>query len=230
MKKKVLKFTTSLMMLFLFTNHVIAQRYSVGLAGGFGATNTGNVMFSRSFGFGANKKFFLAPAIRLGYASASTLDFISAPANITKEKSKIDTLSIANTGIIAANLALNIGYRFKDKFAVVFNIDLVGASFGSEQKSVFRPGEESRNQLITSRATTAKPTSTNVLLVGDNDIGTLTSALTLHYYLTKKVSVSLGAGFLFTEYKSALALGAANNDRFRYKSFQGVVGVNYYFY
>jgi len=229
MKQNLLKYSALVITLIFIINTTQAQRYSFGASGGFGQTNTGNVMLSRSFGIGANKKLFIAPAIRIGYASSSTLNFISAPAKITKDKDRIDTLSVGNTGIIAANLALNIGYKFKEKFALVFNIDLVGLSFGSEQKAIFLPGEASKNQLISSRATTAKPTSTNILLVGDNDFGTLNSALTLHYYLTPKISINAGVGFLFTEYTSNISLGAANNDRFRYKTFQGVLGVNYYF-
>ncbi|MDB4173578.1 hypothetical protein N9811_02090 [Bacteroidia bacterium] len=80
----------------------------------------------------------------------------------------------------------------------------------------------------TNNTGTAKPTAYNVLLISDNDIGMLNSELTFPYEVSKKLSVNAGATFLFTEYTTNNKIAYnSDNDRFRYKSLMGLIGINY---
>ncbi len=222
-------FTT---VLIIACNVLFAQeeKYALGLDIGIGATSSADLMLSRNFYLGAKKKIIIGPALRLTYASAGALDYISAPATITISPEKIDTVSFGNTATLSTNLAINLGYQFNSKLSFLFNIDVFGASIGKQQSGVFRPGTASQLALKTPSANNlAKPTSPNILLVGDRDFGTLNSSFTANYRLKTNLALKLGAGFLFTEYKTENQLGANNVDRFRYKAIQGVLGVAYYF-
>lgn len=208
--------------------------YSLDIGIGIGNISYGGLMFRKNFYLGAKKKIIVAPGIRLGYSTGQSADYISAPANITKEEAKVDTVAFGGTQIISTSLAINLGYQVNKKLSVLFDIDLFGLSFGKEQTGTFRPG---RRSSLGSNATwkqpstghMASPTGMNLLLVGDRDLGTLSSAFNLNYLVTDNISIKLGAGFLFSEYTSANDLGATENDRWRAKTIQGLFGASYHF-
>ena len=140
----------------------------------------------------------------------------------------MDTVTFGKTAIFSPNLAINLGYRFNEKFSFMFDIDVIGFSFGGDQSGTWKPGKSSALQLATPTAGNfGSPTSPNILLVGDNDKGSLSSAFSLHYNINDKLGVKAGAGFMFTEYTTKNKLGAANNDRWRAKTLQVAAGVVY---
>lgn len=71
-----------------------------------------------------------------------------------------------------------------------------------------------------------RPTTLNLLLVGDNDIGSLNSNFSLRYLVHEKWQVQAGYQFLFTEFTTKAVL-ANDNDRFRRKSGLLMLGVQY---
>ena len=197
---------------------------------GIGQVVSGNLMYKRNFYLGQNKKIIIAPAARLGFANASSINYISAPFEITSEPDKVDSFTIGGTSILSAGFGINIGYRINNKLSVVFDIDVFGLSFGGKQTGVFIPGKTSKDSMLLPRANQElSPTSPNILLVGDNDRGTLFSALNVNYALKDNFGIKLGAGFLFTEYTSTNKLGITNNDRWRAKSLQANIGAYYNF-
>ncbi len=210
---------------------VSAQNYSVDLTAGIGKISSVGLMARKNFYLGAKKKILIAPGIRLSYASSgSSQDYTTAPANLTSDEANIDTLAVGGTGIFSPNLAITLGYKFTDRLSFQFDIDLVGVSLGGQQTGTFRPGKNSANQQMTPTAgNKADPTSPNVLLVGDNDLGSLSSAFTLNYRLTDQISIKAGLGYYFTEYTTTNKLGSSSNDRFRFKSLQGAVGATLHF-
>lgn len=229
MKKITLSIITLFAFLSVHSQSLNTPDYSVDLTVGLGQVNSGGIMFRKNFYLGARKKILIASGLRLAYANAQSVDYISAPFEITKDEAKIDTVAFGNTAIISPNLAITLGYRFNKKINFMFDIDLIGVSFGGEQSGTWRPGKNSSLQQKTPTAgNIASPTSPNLLLVGDRDRGTLSSAFTLHYNVNDKIGLKLGVGFLFTEYTTDNKLGAANNDRWRAKSFQGVFGATYH--
>ncbi|MGB0851370.1 MAG: hypothetical protein ACPGTP_08975, partial [Bacteroidia bacterium] len=116
------------------------------------------------------------------------------------------------------------------KWSVSFDIDVAGISFGAEQKgNKFSPGEALSTDPLALPAAEddASPTLVNLLLVGDNDKGSLNSTLAVTYNFTKRLGVSAGAGLVFTEYTTVSSIGYDGNDRFRNKNMMGYLGVSY---
>ncbi|PCJ67459.1 MAG: hypothetical protein COA58_03840 [Bacteroidetes bacterium] len=178
-----------------------------------------------------NEKFHINPGVRLSVYNGSNLDYITAPAKYTVNDNQVDTLRFKTVQDNFANLYVRIGYDVSDKFSVSFDIDVVGVSFGGEQKNnVFSSGTELTANPPTGGIATqsnAKPTSLNVLLVGDNDLGSLNSTLNISYDITKRLGVDLGGGLIFTEYTANSEIGYDANDRFRNKNFMGYLGISY---
>jgi hypothetical protein len=207
----------------------IAQ-YRVNAGASFGADAT---MFSlgveREFNVFSDK-FHINPGVRLSIFSGNDLDYITAPAKYTKNDDQVDTLSFATPQSAFANLYVRLGYDITEKLSISFDIDVAGVSFGSEQSySDFRQGEalSSGPQNALGHNKKGSPTTLNVLLVGDNDLGSLNSTLSLSYDITKRLGVDLGAGLVFTEYTIATGRGYDGNDRFRNKNMMGYIGVSY---
>ncbi|MDZ7646566.1 MAG: hypothetical protein U5K54_04970 [Cytophagales bacterium] len=65
-------------------------------------------------------------------------------------------------------MAVHLGYCFSPKFGAGFNIDAIGFSFGGKQSAIYLTEGESQSA-------SAKPTTWNTLLVGNNDHGTINS-------------------------------------------------------
>jgi hypothetical protein len=114
---------------------------------------------------------------------------------------------------VGLNALINIQYNLSSKLAVGFNIDAIGVGFGSSTKGTFITSESKSY----AGPQDASPTSLNVLLVGNNDIGQLKSEFYLDYLISQKLGLRAGADLTFSEYTTKSKL-AQNNDRFRYKA------------
>ncbi|MEZ5046937.1 MAG: hypothetical protein R2831_08090 [Chitinophagaceae bacterium] len=191
------------------------------------------------------RKMNIGLGIRLTSSfGSSNLNYITAPANLTSGKTgpgvffsdqvveNIDTVFLNNTQVNAFNLFLALHYKAYKKWAVEFNIDLIGASFGGNKTATINYGDG----IYGTKTTTAKPTSPNVLLISDNDKGSLNSEFMISYQLKDNIKLKAGPVFLFNEYtvenpvsytntKSTLI----NTDRYRKKAFMFGIGFNYVF-
>src|SRR5204862_7430107 len=94
--------------------------------------------------------------------------------------------------INAFNLTLNFSYQLTPKLGLAFNIDAIGSSFGSTQTGTY---VGPAGGLV--RAT---PSGFNLLLINNNDMGSLNSEFCVRYFFTEKVGVKLLYQHLFTEY------------------------------
>lgn len=196
------------------------------------------------WGFGKKKKNFkLGLGARLTSSfGSSSLQYITAPAKFTSGQTgpgvffaenipnNIDTVSLNGTQINAFNVQLLLNYHVYKKWSVEFNIDLLGFSLGGSKNAVLQYGDNTK-QVATS---TAYPTLGNVLLISDNDLGSLNSELKIFYALNKKVKLNGGLSFLFNEYtldkpvSYINSLGTTINvDRYRTKALMFGVGINY---
>ncbi len=186
-------------------------------------------------------KFGFGGRVSSSYGN-SNLEYITARAELTSGKTgpsvffadqveeNIDTLSIASTRIHAANIFLALRYEFDKRFGVEFNIDLAGVSFGKRQDAVLQYDDGKSQQL------NAYPTTGNVLLISDNDIGTLNSELMFSYLHKSRLRFKIGGVFLFNEYEVSNPPVYVNStgtvidaQRFRNKSLQLGIGLNYIF-
>lgn len=164
---------------------------------------------------GANQYYSTAPA---KLTSGSTGPGVFFKENIT---ANMDTFLIARPQVLAINAMINFGYLITPKFYAGFNIDVIGFSLGQEKSGNYINGSQGQN-------TTGKPTPFNLLLVSDNDFGTLNSEFYGKYKVNEKLSIKTGFQFLFTEYTTATEVQQfpEPNDRFRNKSGLFTLGVS----
>ena len=169
-------------------------------------------------GFGRKQNFLVGLGIRHTSHFSKNKDFITAPARFTSDEKNLDTLMLSGS-IHSLNLALDLRYRLNSTFALGFNIDLVGLSFGPEQKGKLKEF----NAL-------AEPTKFNFLLVDDNDIGTINSEFYLACTFTEHLVGKAAFSYLYTEFTTAAKyITVIDNDRYRNKSMGLALGLQYRF-
>ena len=159
--------------------------------------------------------------------------YVTAPAKLTSGSTglgvilkenivdNMDSLLLAKPNVFAINALINLGYRFSDKFSVGFNIDAIGFSFGGPRTGSYINGPVGGN-------TGGKPTTFNLLLTSDNDLGSLNSELYGKYKINERWSARAGVDFLFTEYTTDTEVQQfpEGNDRFRNKSLMFMIGTS----
>lgn len=209
----------------------------IGITGAFGEGSTSMTLgFSHLYGFGSSRRFKLGYGVRLSSFFGSDREFTAAPPDLAAEENPqyfktgegiFNNDSDSKSQLNAINLGLYTDYSITEKLVVGFNIDVVGFSFGKEKTgSVYDERVIDRLTLIDN--TSAKPTSFNALLVGDNDRGTVNSEFWIGYRVTSNIMLKGAFSYLFTEYTTE-GQYQDDNDRFRYKATQGAVGINYTF-
>lgn len=162
---------------------------------------------------GKSKKLEVGLGGRLTSYFGSSQYHSSAPASLAADESKSDSLLLQSSQVNAINLAINLGYRLSGKFGLGFNIDALGLSFGGKQNGSYINGNQGQ-------ATSAKPTAFNILLIGNNDQGSLNSEFYVRYFIKEKLAIKLAYQYLFTEYTTETEIQQLPevNDRFRNKS------------
>jgi hypothetical protein len=196
---------------------------------------SGAISWVHLHGIGKRNKFKIGYGLRFTTYTGNKLNYITAPAKLTSGKTgpsvlfseinaaNYDTLYVAKAQHNSLNASINLQYSLSKNVEIGFNIDALGVSFGAQQTGKFistaRPANISESQ-------TAKPTTFNALLISDNDLGMLNSELYAKYWLTSKLAIKGGLGFLFTEYTTTNKL-VLNNDRWRNKSLMPMIGISY---
>jgi hypothetical protein len=214
------------------------QAASFSLAAGQNQFTT-TLSYRYLWNFGKKKQWQMGAGARLTNSFGTQNYLITAPAKLTSGKTgpavffadqiipNIDSIYIAKSQVNALNITVNFGYKINDKFSLGFDIDAIGFSFGSNKSSTYF----GNNGAIGNA--NAKPTAFNLLLVSDNDLGTLNSEFFGQYNINKKWSTKLAFQFLFVEYTTDSKIQTAptgdKNDRFRYKSSQASLGITYSF-
>jgi len=179
-------------------------------------------------------KFKVGLALRLNTFVAKGKKFATAPAILTSGVKgpqamfkpnileNIDSLYVPKITTHSINLAIFLEYNFNANAAVGFDIDLIGYTLGgSFPVDLVEP-------LNGDSSVSAKPTRFNLLLVSDNDIGTLNSELYARYRPNgSDFYGKAGVSFYFSELKTEKNLWKGN-DRFRYKTpLTPLLGVGY---
>jgi hypothetical protein len=195
----------------------------VGGAVGSGAGSFGAALH-KNWTLGKKDKFIIGTGVRFTGFAGSEQNFITAPAKLTTDDKNIDTLFTPKPALYALNAMINLGYRINSKIEVGFNIDALGFSFGPE-------GKPSYIRNAKSTATAAKPTGVNVLLIGDNDRGSLNSHFYGKYNFNEKFGLKLAYQYLFNELTTTTKVQTVPeaNDRFRLKSGMVFAGLTYNF-
>jgi hypothetical protein len=181
---------------------------------------------------GDTKKFGIGIGARLTSFIGANIYYVTAPAELTSGSTgplvifkenideNIDSLLVKSPFINSLNVMVNIDYRLSQKILVGFDIDFIGFSFGGTRDANFISG-------ATGGITEADPTPFNVLLISDNDRGSLNSEFYLRYFFNEKWAAKVAAQFLFTEYttETPVQVYPEENDRFRNKSLLFSLGI-----
>jgi len=190
--------------------------------------------WSHLHGLGKKKNFRIGYGIRYSQNFGSNTTFVTAPAELTSGQTGLgvlfsdyipenfDTLTFSKYSVGSFNLSIHLNYRIKTKWEVEFNIDADGVSFGKKQDTKY----ESNKNTNFGEVQPASPTSLNLLLTSDNDIGSLNSELMARYWFKPTWSIKAGATFIFAEYTTNNKL-YLDNDRFRNKALMGMIGISY---
>ncbi len=195
-----------------------------------------NFAYSHLWSVTKNKKFKIGTGLHLTNNFASNKYFITAPAKLTSGQSgpavlfsenivqNLDSVLFKKSQINALNLTINLNYQISKKLMIEFSIDAIGFSFGGSQQATYFG-----NNNVAPVNTSAKPTAFNLLLVSDNDLGSLNSDLFLAYKLNKHLALKSGIQFLFNEYTTNTKVQTTptgeKNDRFRNKTLAFEVGI-----
>ena len=193
------------------------------------------VSVNKLWGLGPKNKFSVGVGLRFTGLYGGQRDYITAPARLTSGKtgpqvlfvesilSNLDTLSLTQTAVGYINIPIYLQYSFSKKFEIGLNIDALGLGFGGKQSGRFSAKEsKSLNNTIQS----AKPTAFNLLLVSDNDLGSLNSEIYARYWINNKIGIRAGLSFQFVEYTTERLL-TFENDRFRSKNLLPMFALSY---
>lgn len=189
-------------------------------------------------GMGKKKNFKLGYGLRASTYFGEDKNYVTAPAKLTSGETgpqamftenieaNFDTVYIKYPQVNMLNLFVIIEYTVFKKIDLGFNIDVIGFSFGGKQDGGYF---SSKNPIALYTANqVASPTPLNLLLISDNDIGSLNSEFYIRYRFNDHWGIKGGFTFMFTEYTTENKL-RLDNDRFRYKSGMGMLGLSYKF-
>lgn len=140
---------------------------------------------------------------------------------LSDKKENIDDLRIQNSQITSINIDVHLLYVYSPVWSFGTNIDIIGGSFGKKVKAQYTPKSDENSY---PDEVSARPTPLNLLLVSDNDKGSLNS----EFYARQDIGGSWGLkyalNFAFSEYTTTQRL-RKDNDRFRHKSLLPSIGL-----
>lgn len=217
----------------------VENYFDLSLSGGRGNFASA-LSWSHLHGFGKKQKLRIGYGVRFTSFVGANKFYTTAPAKYTSPVQNlgtifsetivqnIDTLTTATAFVNSLNAAIYLQYNILPKLEVGFNIDFIGFSFGPEKTFNIISSSFDPNQ---APVQSGSPTTFNLLLTSDNDIGSLNSELYLRYWITNKIGIRAGATFLFTEYRTNQDLSFDNgrimNDRYRFKALMGMLAVTF---
>ncbi len=219
----------------LHKNHFVDLSGTIGKSQGTLAAS-----YVHNWKMGKRKKWEAGLGFRWTTYFGTKTDFITAPAKLARTNTTPfliffagqrtdyhDTLTVQRPLTHSANISINLGYNFTNKWYAGFNIDLIGFTFGRESSAILTSNGFTKIEPV------AKPAAFNVLLTGDHDRGSLNSEFFVKYRITPKWGVRAIYQFVFVEYETKniqqVAPDGTLNDRFRNKANTFGLGVSYNF-
>lgn len=210
-----------------------SQPWEANFTGAFGnSEGTISAMVGYDWELWKSKKFAIGVGGRATSYFGTNQHYITAPAELTSGSTgpgvifkdnideNMDTFLIKFPQVNSINVFINLRYKFNEKLMIGFNIDAMGFSFGAQKSGNYINGAQTAVE-------NSKPTAFNVLLISDNDRGSLNSELYGKYFFNDRWGIKLGGQFLFTEYTTDTEVQQfpEPNDRFRNKSLMVAFGV-----
>ena len=178
-------------------------------------------------------RLWLGTGVRATSQWGSSQNFQTAPARLTTGQSgpqvlflenkdeNIDDLRLGSSQVTSVNLVFQLLYQLNEDWGFGTNIDVIGGSFGKRQTGSYTPKSDSASY---PNQVSARPSPFNLLLISDNDLGSLNSELYAHKNLGNGWGFKVAANFAFAEYKTSQKL-RNDNDRFRKKALLPSIGI-----
>jgi hypothetical protein len=178
--------------------------------------------------------------LRATHLRGNDLDFITAPAHLTKGKSgfssfnaptllrQIDTLQM-KAAITSFNFNLSLQLSIFKGLDVGANADILGIAFGTRRAGYYLGSKGySKTDSLNLHQTyqQARPASASIQLLGDNTVGNLNTELYARLHIIPRVGVKVSYLFTTNEYITSQPL-VDDNRRFRFRSPMIFVGLNF---
>lgn len=177
---------------------------------------------------------------KLSHVRGNDLDFTTAPARLTKEKTglsglngttllrNIDTLQIS-AGITSFNFSLSAQISLFGRIDLGASADILGLAFGTRRAGYYSGSKgfskiDSLNVHQTYQQ--ARPTPVSIQLLGDNTIGNLNTELYARLHITPRVGLKVSYLFTTNEYQTTRIL-VDDNRRFRFRSEMIFIGLTF---
>ena len=238
--KQVISVVLTLLPFLTFAQSPVAARlssgYDIGMAYSKNRYNP-SLSYYQLINIGDKKIFSLGWTARLGAFYGDNIDYYTAPARLTRGKSGFNALSgpvlVNNMDTVrydyVSMTSLNFGIRAQVSLGVVeigASADLLGATFGKSRTGRY---QSSTGQFTVSDSTTAyyqgantfqksRPSILNARLLGDNDLGTLSTEVYARVRLGQRIGIKASYQWLTTEMKVSNRDVISDNNRFRNRS------------
>lgn len=222
---------------------LVSTRISAGVdvgAGFKGGQLAPSIAYYQLLNVGEKKLISFGYSLKFGTFYGNNLDYITAPARLTRGK---DGFSALGASLIPANIDtvsftrvsmtnLNLGFKVQIQLGPVqvgATADILGLGFGKSRTGQYKSstgaftapssGTTATTDTLSFQGTngsqSAFPSNFNVRLLGDNNLGTLSSEVYARFLFTKRIGVKVGYQWLTTEISVRNRDVKADNDRFR---------------
>ena len=193
-----------------------------------------SIAYYQLINVGERKLFSFGWTARLGAFYGDNLNYYTAPARLTRGKTGFGALSgpLINSNVdtvrmdYATMTSLNVGVRAQVNLGRVelgASADLLGLTLGRRRSAIYR---SSTGRFKVDSTTTrpfagtdvfqqASPNGFNVRLLGDNDLGTLSTEVYARVHVSQRLGVKVGYQWLTTQVTIQNRDVVADNNRFR---------------
>lgn len=242
--KKVLAGLLTLLSIQSFAQSPVSARlssgYDLGMAYTKGHYNP-SLAYYQLINIGQRRMFSLGWTLRVGAFYGDNLNYYTAPARLTREKTgfeslgaplvtrNIDTIRYDYVTMTSASVGIR-GQINLGRLTIGASADLLGLTLGRQRTGRYRSstgqftvqgtsGRDSANVFFQGANVfqQSRPGRTNLRLLGDNDLGTLSMEVYARYSISQRIGVKAGYQWLTTEMTVQNRDIIADNNRFRHR-------------
>lgn len=234
---------------------LVSTRISAGVdvgAGFKGGQLAPSIAYYQLLNVGEKKLISFGYSVKFGTFYGNNLDYITAPARLTRGK---DGFSALGASVIPANLDtvsftrvsmtnLNLGFKVQVQLGPVqlgATADIIGFGFGKGRTGRYQSstgaftapssGTTATTDTLSFQGTNASqaasPSNINLRLLGDNNLGTLSSEVYARFLFTKRIGVKIGYQWLTTEITTRNKDIRSDNNRFRNRQSLPYVAISF---
>lgn len=219
--------------------------YDLGMAYSTGNYNP-SAAYYQLINIGDRKLFAVGWTVRLGVFHGDNLNYYTAPARLTREKTgfsalgaplvirNIDTVRYDYVTMTSASVGVRAQVNL-GKLTIGASADLLGLTFG--KKRVGRYKSSTGQFVVSDKDSTripfqgasvfqsSRPSTLNIRLLGDNDRGTLSTEVYARYSINQRFGIKVAYQFLTTEMTVANRDVISDNNRFRHQANMAYIAV-----